>query len=68
MIGKKPGELIESNIIMNLNERCAIKDTSWIKPGKSTWRWWSNSYIPDADFEVGVNTRARVFRNYLRNY
>ena len=35
MIAPSPGRLLESNtIILNLNEPCAIGDTSWIKPGK----------------------------------
>ena len=35
MIAESPGRLLENNdIILNLNEPSAIKDTSWIKPGK----------------------------------
>jgi len=35
MIGDTPGELLERNyLILNLNDPCAIGDTSWIKPGK----------------------------------
>ena len=42
MIGETPGVLIESEIIQNLNDPCAIKDPSWIKPGMSAWdNWWS---------------------------
>ena len=42
MIGENPGTLIESEIIQNLNDPCAIKDPSWIKPGMSAWdHWWS---------------------------
>ena len=42
MIGDNPGTLIESEIIQNLNDPCAIKDPSWIKPGISAWdHWWS---------------------------
>jgi alpha-glucosidase len=42
MIGETPGALIESEIIQNLNDPCAIKDPSWIKPGMSAWdHWWS---------------------------
>jgi len=42
MIGENPGKLIESEIIQNLNDPCAIKDPSWIKPGMSAWdHWWS---------------------------
>lgn len=42
MIGNSPGPLIESEIIQNLNDPCAISDPSWIKPGMSAWdHWWS---------------------------
>ncbi|MBT5927847.1 MAG: alpha-glucosidase [Verrucomicrobia bacterium] len=35
MIAENPGQLLENNdILLNLNEPNAIKDTSWIKPGK----------------------------------
>jgi len=41
MIAERPGGLIESEILENLNEPCAI-DPSWIKPGKMAWdHWWS---------------------------
>jgi alpha-glucosidase len=36
IVGDQPGELLERNdLIRNLNEPCAIEDTSWIKPGKT---------------------------------
>jgi alpha-glucosidase len=42
MIGDSPGDLIESEIIQNLNDPCAIADPSWIKPGLCAWdHWWS---------------------------
>jgi len=35
MVAPSPGKLLEQNdIILNLNDPCAIADTSWIKPGK----------------------------------
>jgi alpha-glucosidase len=35
MLGETPGQLLERNyLILNLNEPCAIEDTSWIRPGK----------------------------------
>jgi alpha-glucosidase len=35
MIGKNPGDLLEKNyLLLNLNDPSAIKDISWIKPGK----------------------------------
>jgi alpha-glucosidase len=50
MIGRRPGDLIESDIILKLNEPCAIKDTSWIKPGKMAWdHWWSGDTKMDTE-------------------
>jgi len=35
MVADSPGKLLESNdLILNLNEPCAIEDASWIRPGK----------------------------------
>ena len=35
LLGDTPGHLLERNhLLLNLNEPCAIEDTSWIKPGK----------------------------------
>ncbi len=42
MLGNAPGRLVESEIIQNLNEPCAIENPGWIKPGLSAWdHWWS---------------------------
>ncbi len=41
MAGDRPGALLESNTIYCLNEPSAIKDTSWIRPGKITFSWWN---------------------------
>ncbi len=35
MVAPTPGRLLEGNdVILNLNAPCALKDTSWIRPGK----------------------------------
>lgn len=48
MLGDSPGKLLESEIIMNLNEPCAIADPSWIKPGMCAWdHWWSGEVKMD---------------------
>jgi len=56
MIGDEPGRLVESNIILNLNPPSKIADTSWIKPGKSAWDWWSGEAAPNVSFKTGMNT------------
>ena len=35
MVANAPGKLLEQNdLVLNLNDPCALTDTSWIKPGK----------------------------------
>jgi alpha-glucosidase len=47
MIADQPGRLVESNIIVNLNPPSAVGNTSWIKPGKTSWDWWNGSQQKD---------------------
>ncbi len=46
LVGAAPGRLLESNLLGNLNPPCAIADTSWIKPGKASFYWWSGVQEP----------------------
>lgn len=39
-LGSTPGDLVESKLILNLNEPNEIEDTSWIEPGKYMGIWW----------------------------
>ncbi len=56
MIADDPGRLIESNLVFNLSEPPAFGDTSWIKPGATTFPWWNHYVLEGVDFEPGVNT------------
>ncbi len=56
MVADNPGRFIESNIVINLNPPSAIADTSWIKPGKAAWDWWSGSVADGVAFTPGMNT------------
>jgi alpha-glucosidase len=57
MVGTDPGRFIEMNyLVLNLSAPCAIGDTSWIKPGKAAWDWWSGSYATGVPFKPGMNT------------
>lgn len=40
IIGEKPGDLVTSYLMLNLNEPSKIEDTSWLKPGKYIGIWW----------------------------
>ena len=54
LIGDRPGRLVESNMVVNLNPPSAIADTSWVKPGKTAWDWWSGSQAKGVA-EPGMN-------------
>ncbi len=61
MIAVHPAQLIESDLVLNLNEPCAIGDTSWIKPGKTTFPWWNGFYEKDVSFKPGLNTETAKY-------
>ena len=56
LLGDRIGQLIESNLVLSLNEPCAIPDTSWIQSGKTTFPWWNGYYEKDVPFNPGLNT------------
>jgi alpha-glucosidase len=56
LIGDQPGRLVESNVITSLNPENRIADTSWIKPGKASWDWWSGSLNADGKPSYGTET------------
>ena len=58
IIGKREGDLVESNLIVNLNEPCKIENPSWIKPGKVMWDWRVWGYKSEDGFEYGLNTTS----------
>ncbi|MBU3821820.1 glycoside hydrolase family 97 protein [Flavobacteriaceae bacterium XHP0103] len=58
ILGEKVGDLVESNLLVNLNEPCKIEDTSWIKPGKSMWDWRVWGYKTQDGFQYELDTRS----------
>jgi len=43
IIGRQPYDLIQSDLVLNLATPSQLADTSWIKPGMSSWgTWWPN--------------------------
>ena len=45
-IADRAAALVESDIINDLSPPSKITDTSWIRPGRSSWSWWSKSDSP----------------------
>ena len=42
VIGDTLDKMASSDLILNLNPPSVLEDTSWIKPGKTAWSWWSS--------------------------
>jgi alpha-glucosidase len=61
MIADTPERLVESDLVLNLNAPCALADTSWIKPGKTTFPWWNGFYEEKVPFKMGLNTATAKY-------
>nr|WP_321452721.1 glycoside hydrolase family 97 protein [uncultured Carboxylicivirga sp.] len=60
-VGKKAGDLIESSLILNLNEPNKLKDISYIKPMKYVGIWWEmhvkkSTWEMEGSHNHGANT------------
>lgn len=40
IVGDRPGDLVTSTLMLNLNEPLKIEDVSWIEPSKYIGIWW----------------------------
>jgi alpha-glucosidase len=74
LIGDRPGVLLESETLYCLNDPSAIKDTSWIKPGKITFHWWNGNVFdgkpgpPALSFEMATNYIDFCARNGISTH
>ncbi len=62
VVGQKPGDLLERNyLVLNLNPPCALKDVSWIKPGKVM----RDTTLTTANSKAIVDFAARAGLQYV---
>jgi alpha-glucosidase len=61
MIADRVERLVESDLVLNLNAPCALDDTSWIRPGKTTFPWWNGFYEQNVPFKPGLNTATAKY-------
>jgi len=50
--------LLENELVYKLAKPNALKNTTWIKPGKVAWDWWNDWNIYGVDFKAGINTKT----------
>jgi hypothetical protein len=41
VLGQSAGAIALATLVTDLAPATAIKDTSWIKPGRASWAWWA---------------------------
>ena len=65
IVGGKGADILASRITLNLNEPCAIEDTSWIHPVKYIGVWWTMitgaknwAYMPDPSMHAANTTNV----------
>ncbi len=57
IIGRNAGDLLLSRMMLNLNEPCALDDTSWIEPGRYIGIWWG-MHRRENTWDMGPNHGA----------
>lgn len=50
-----------NNMVYALATPSKVEDTSWIKPGQSTWDWWNGARLYGVDFRAGNNTETYMY-------
>lgn len=56
-VANRPGDLVTSYLILNLNEPNKLDDVSWIKPGKYNGIWWG-MHLTRQTWEAGPHHGA----------
>lgn len=64
MLADQLGKLHESTLITNLSSPSRIEDTSWIKPGLTSWDWWSGPVIASLPGQRTTTAVAKAFIDF----
>lgn len=46
VVGRTPAAIVETDLITHVSSPSPITDTSWIRPGRVSWSWWSDRASP----------------------
>ncbi len=60
-VNEKDTDMPTANMVYALAEPNRIGDTSWIKPGKVSWDWWSDWNLKGVGFRAGINTDTYLY-------
>ncbi len=60
MVGDTAGQLLDSDLIVNLNPKADPADFTWLKPGVGLWDWRAFGYQAPDGFTYGQNEASWV--------
>ncbi len=46
IVGDSAARILESDLVNDLSPPSRVVDTSWVRPGRASWSWWSESDSP----------------------
>lgn len=46
IVGNSLASIVESTLVTDVSAPSRVQDTSWIKPGRVAWSWWSDNPSP----------------------
>lgn len=64
MLADQLGKLHESTLLTNLSSPSRIEDTSWIKPGLTSWDWWNGPVIASLPGQRTTTAVAKAFIDF----
>ena len=66
VLGESAGDIATATLVTDLSAPSRIADTSWIKPGRASWAWWSYPDGPPTEklFDEFTDFAARMGWEY----
>ncbi len=61
LLGTSAGKLLESNLLVCLNDDRPAGDYRWVQPGKTTWHWWNGTSETGLPFTTGMNLATHKY-------
>lgn len=49
IVGGSLARVVESTLVSDLSPPSTVADTSWVRPGRASWSWWSDSPSPKSE-------------------
>ncbi|HEY3121954.1 MAG TPA: glycoside hydrolase family 97 N-terminal domain-containing protein, partial [Vicinamibacteria bacterium] len=66
IVGGSLPSVVESTLVEDVSPPSVVKDTSWIRPGRASWSWWSASNSPrdEAALKTFIDLAAEMGWEY----